>query len=196
MISLYSGTPGSGKSLHVARDIVNWLKKGRTVIGNIAINPETKGYEHYIYKWDNELTVQFFIEFSAKYFSGRNVKEDEILVVIDEAQMMFNTREWQRKDRNKWLQFLQLHRHYGFKFVLVSQFAEMLDKQIRGLIEYDYQHCKLLHLGWAGLLVSVCNGMAGFRCQQYFFGKKKLVSTTMFRYTKKIGNVYNTFEIL
>ena len=38
MIYLYSGTPGSGKSLHTARVIKNTLMMGKPVIANIPIN--------------------------------------------------------------------------------------------------------------------------------------------------------------
>ena len=38
MIYLYTGTPGSGKSYHVARDIYFFLHYGRNVIANFDIN--------------------------------------------------------------------------------------------------------------------------------------------------------------
>ena len=38
MIYLYSGTPGSGKSLHTARVIYYSLKRGFPVIANFPIN--------------------------------------------------------------------------------------------------------------------------------------------------------------
>ena len=38
MIRLYSGTPGSGKSLHVAEKIYNRLSAGKPVVCNFAIN--------------------------------------------------------------------------------------------------------------------------------------------------------------
>lgn len=38
MIYLYSGTPGSGKSLHTARVIRNTLMFNKPVIANIPIN--------------------------------------------------------------------------------------------------------------------------------------------------------------
>lgn len=38
MISLYTGTPGSGKSYHAAIDIYNWLRSGKNVISSININ--------------------------------------------------------------------------------------------------------------------------------------------------------------
>ena len=38
MILLYSGTPGSGKSLHVAERLYHLLRAGRPVICNFNIN--------------------------------------------------------------------------------------------------------------------------------------------------------------
>ena len=59
-IYLYSGTPGSGKSLHAARDIRDYLRcKRLPVIGNFAINPDTKGYDRYTYRPNDVLTPQY-----------------------------------------------------------------------------------------------------------------------------------------
>ena len=45
MIYFYSGTPGSGKSLHVAQDIYQYLQRGKNVIANFDINEKAvKGY--------------------------------------------------------------------------------------------------------------------------------------------------------
>lgn len=38
MISLYSGTPGSGKSLHIAQRVYHGLRYGRTTVCNFEIN--------------------------------------------------------------------------------------------------------------------------------------------------------------
>ncbi len=38
MIYLYTGTPGSGKSYHVAKEIYFYLYHGRNVIANFDIN--------------------------------------------------------------------------------------------------------------------------------------------------------------
>lgn len=52
MIYLYSGTPGSGKSLHQAKDIYDWLRKGKVVIANFDIDvnkiPKCKGQFIYL----------------------------------------------------------------------------------------------------------------------------------------------------
>jgi hypothetical protein len=45
---------------------------------------------------------------------GRRLKEGEILLLIDEAQLMFNSRKWQNISRQGWLSFFSQHRHYGY----------------------------------------------------------------------------------
>ena len=79
--------------------------------------------------------------------------EDSILLIIDEAQMLFNPRDWNAKDRIEWLKFFQVHRHFGFSIILVSQSDMMLDKQIRALIEYEEIHRKVSNYGIRGYLL-------------------------------------------
>lgn len=43
---------------------------------------------------NNDLTPDMLYEASRAHFKGRKVKEDEILLVIDEAQLVFNSRTW------------------------------------------------------------------------------------------------------
>lgn len=102
MISLYSGTPGAGKSLHLASRLLNWMKyKNAPIIGNFQTDfsciQNPKG--HYLYIDNSDLTVDRLINFSKNYseYVGRRVKEGEILLVIDECQIMFNARDWGQK---------------------------------------------------------------------------------------------------
>ena len=90
---LYAGTPGSGKSLHTARDIRDSLgPKRRPVIANFDVNPRTRGYrERFTYKPNNDLTPEFLIEFAAGYWERRKVREDATLLVLDEAQLVSNS---------------------------------------------------------------------------------------------------------
>lgn len=37
-IYLYSGTPGSGKSLHATYDLIDYIKSGRGVIANFQVD--------------------------------------------------------------------------------------------------------------------------------------------------------------
>ena len=119
MITLYSGTPGSGKSLHTAREIRTRLRMfRRVIIGNFFINtkaiPRCKGT--YLFVMNDRLTPERLLQFSRKLSRhlGRRLKEGEILLIIDEAQLLFNSREWQNISRQGWLSFFSQHRHYGY----------------------------------------------------------------------------------
>ena len=136
MISLYSGTPGSGKSLHLANRLYWKVKNNMPVICNfpIAIEKITKKpRDCFTYVTNEELTPKFLKEYAQKYWEekGGRVKEDTILLVIDECQMMFNSRDWGRGDRKEWLEFFTIHRHMGYEIQLCCQFDRMLDRQIR-----------------------------------------------------------------
>ena len=113
MIKLYTGTPGSGKSLHIAERIYYTLRCGRPVIANFPIDlkkvdKKGKKHLHFTEITNDALTPSFLINYSRDFFQSKRVKEDAILLVIDEAQILYNAREWQGlskeiKDKNKQL---------------------------------------------------------------------------------------------
>ena len=70
-------------------------------------------------------------------------KEGQTLVVIDECQIIFNCRDFGRKDRNAWVTFFAQHRKLGFNVILITQSDRMLDRQIRSLVEEEVKHRKL-----------------------------------------------------
>lgn len=94
MISLYSGTPGSGKSCHAAREIALRLqRKDSVVIGNFYFNTKAvkkcKGV--YLYVPNHRLDPDKLLRFSrrlSKHF-GRRLREGEVKIYIDEAQLLF-----------------------------------------------------------------------------------------------------------
>ena len=70
MIWFYSGTPGSGKSLHVAKDIYMKIFQGKNVIGNMMINKKAlkhKGKGQYIFVNDVELTPQYLYDYAKEH---------------------------------------------------------------------------------------------------------------------------------
>ena len=95
MIELYSGTPGSGKSLHVAERIYLGLKYGRTIITNFQINKERIKKLHpksiYIYLDNMELTPALLMELGRQHIELFGRREDSILLVIDECQILFDS---------------------------------------------------------------------------------------------------------
>lgn len=190
MIILYSGTPGSGKSLHSASDIINRIKFKHMTIGNFPIAIDTPYYKFV----DKELTVPFLINFSREYFRTHKYKEGAIKVYIDEAQLLFNCRDFQRNDRDIWISFFTQHRHLGYDIIFMCQFERMLDRQIRSLIEYEYIHKKVSNFGWKGFLLSL---LALSPCNLFVYVKmwaplKEKVDSGFFKYKRKLGKLYDT----
>ena len=151
MVSLYSGTPGSGKSLHMASDIYEWIKHHNVVIiGNFEINLNAiKGKKKgkYIYCNNSRLTPErlwnFCIKYNEHYFKDKRRVEGRFILIIDESQLLFNAREWQSRDRGQWLKFFTEHRKVLLDIYLIAQFDRMLDRNIRACIEYEYIHRKI-----------------------------------------------------
>lgn len=89
MIYLYSGTPGSGKSLHQANDIYWKIHNGKTVIANFEINLEViKGNKQkmgeFYYISNDILRPELLIKYSQIYFKTHKFKEGAITLFIEE----------------------------------------------------------------------------------------------------------------
>ena len=202
MITLYSGTPGSGKSLHLASKLYHWIQDNRPVICiNFEVNLDNiKGAARnkHVYFMDGETTSpDDLIRLGQAYSQERGrVKEDSFLVVWDEAQRQFNTRDWGQKNRLDWLKFFTLHRHWGFQIIMVAQFDRMLDRQIRALFEYEYIHRKMSNFGAQGKIIALLCGGELFVAVKRWYPLKERLGVEYFRKSKKYLRIYDTFALL
>lgn len=196
MIYLYSGTPGSGKSLHTAKVVYRTLRLGLPVIANFNFNYSGKKNNFY-YVDNTELTPDYLQDFSRQYWNGRRVLEGRILLVIDECQLLFNAREWNIKGRAEWLGFYTQHRKMGYDIILVAQFDGMIDRQIRALIEYEVIHRKVSNYGLGGKFISMFALGKLFCGVKVWYPMKEKVGQIFFTARKKyysLYDTYNTFE--
>lgn len=163
MISMYTGSVGSGKSYHATDLALEWVRKGKHVIANFDIDIPNSKLKMNKKKWESrrsrwhfmeEITVEHLMALSLE--NGWYGNESRCMVVIDEAGILFNSRDWQHEGnaRKKWIKFLSQSRKFGFDFIFVLQSDRMLDRQIRGLVEYDVKHLKAnnsFFLSWLSL---------------------------------------------
>ena len=125
MVSTYTGTPGSGKSLHSAEKILFYLKHGKRVICNFPINTDMirkKYRKNFFYMPDAGLTPHWLFSFAKEFH--KEMKEDQTILFIDEAQRLFPIdRVYER--RKEWEQFFPLYlANMLMKQIMV--YAEML----------------------------------------------------------------------
>lgn len=196
MVRLYSGVPGSGKSLHVTRMILLSLWAGRDVISNYPIKftkRETKkGYpDRFFYVPEERITVPNLMQFATYQGYLEKKKEGQCLVVIDEAGGRFNCREYGKSDRMEWVKFFSQHRKFGFDVTLVAQNDRMLDRQIRAMVEIEYKHRKAQNMYWWLKL----SPWKLFVAVEYFYGLKLKTDVAFFTYTKNIGERYDSMKL-
>lgn len=232
MIHFFTGTPGSGKSLHMAMVIDKELRKGRNVIANFQINeaafkrfnekhPDKLGQFIYCpnFYWLNNAYKPFvdkngkiyqppknrfaYLEglYSfAEQFHKRNRKgqiiEGQTILVLDECQELFNPRSWARKDRLAWCSFFREHRKYGFDVYLISQDDQVIDKQIRSILQYEYLHRCVNNYKFFGRLLGFIAGGRLFVCIKKMYGVKSKdakIKSTFFTGQWKYYNFYDSY---
>lgn len=199
MIYLYSGTPGGGKSLHMARDIMFKLRRGQNVIANFPINLEEvekgilgfkyKNLGKFTYIDNSELTVKFLLEYA--YKNHKIGKEGQTLLCVDECQVIYNAREFNSKQRLEWVKFYSQHRKLGYNVILVAQNDRMIDRQIRSLIEYEQKHRKANNFGTIGMFIP----FKLFACVTYWYGVRERIGVEFFTFQKKYSRLYDSFSM-
>lgn len=195
MITLYSGTPGSGKSLHTAKVIYNRLRYHRQTIStvNVEVSRVKKARkDDYIYINLREVKPKFLRDFSREYFKKHKYKEGSILLILDECELIFDARKWNEKGRDEWLAFFTNHRKYGYDVLLIAQFDRMIDRYIRSLIEYEVIHRKVSNYGFGGKMLNLFSGCNLFVGVRVWYSMKEKVGTDYFKANRKTRLLYDT----
>ena len=196
MIYFFSGTPGSGKSLDMARCILNDLRFNRPVICNFAFYPPKKFLnKEFTILENSDLTPKFLIDYSNKYFQNHKFKEGAICLYIDECQLLFNARTWNIRGRDSWNKFFTNHRHLGYDIVMSAQFDRMIDRQIRSLFEVEVIHRKVNSMGLKGLFFRVLFASPTlFLKIHYYYPIREKLRVEFFRYSRKYASLYNSYD--
>lgn len=191
MITAYTGTPGSGKSLHSIRRILQYLKAGKQVIANFPIKvnnlPEKHRNGRYFYVKNEQITVDYLYQFATMYHPTD--AENQTLVMIDEASIKFNCRTYSSKDRLAFCDFFAQHRKLGYDIVLVCQNLRQLDRQIRDNVEIELVHRKLNRFSFFMFLPFPL--FVAIERNKAINNEKN--GSEFFLYSKKVGSLYDTF---
>lgn len=199
MITLYSGTPGSGKSYHAACRIDWYIRYGGSLICNFPVSipagrmPKSELLLSY---WDNsDITPDRLYAYARLHHKVG--LEGQTLLIVDEAQVIWNCRDFATRDRRSWITFFAQHRKLGYDVLLITQNDRMLDRQIRMLIEYEVKHRKINNYGFGGKVLSLVTGRSTwFLAMEYWYGGNKvMLNREMIRYKASIADLYNSYEL-
>lgn len=220
MIEIIQGTPGSGKSAVALLMGLLHLKYGGVFACNFDLVPDWADKfarqnwkvlagikDHYkvameywsrCFKVGNtatlyELSKQLPDLVTRKY---KNKREGKGLLIIDEAQLYFNSRSW--KDNMSFIEFFTQHRKLGWNVILVAHYIEMIDSQIRPLIEIEsrFRNLKYVRIPLIGLPLSPFNIFAVARFYSGLgMGKGMMHSRDLFILDKLSANLYDSLQV-
>lgn len=167
MINCVQGTPGSGKSATAVAMAIKHLRQGGVVAANFSLvdgwsdviakqSFVNKIFDDRRYKKSSSLWERFFVVDSLDAIMKVKPKELSVdgwennddkyregygLLLLDEAQLIFNSRDW--RGNFSWIEFFTQHRKLGWNVLLISHSIDMIDSQIRHLIEYESRYRNL-----------------------------------------------------
>lgn len=201
-IHIFTGTPGSGKSLHaaaVAREAL-MRRNPKLVIANFELAKDApvqgSARDLFCYVPNAEMSADRITSLAESYWetSGRPLREDYITLIIDEAQLLFNSRLWSAKDRMSYLEFLSQSRKVGVKVILVAQATKMIDNQFRMLIEVEHNHRRVSSIGPIGYLATMLCGGRLFLCVRYLYQVNERLGMDLYRFSRKDMQMYDTWS--
>lgn len=160
MIEIMQGSPGSGKSAAAVARAFHHIRKGGVVASNFSLVDgwaDVMAKKHFMsifsddfrFKHASSMYQRFFRINSISAIRTINPKklavgcyldkgkymEGSGLLILDEAQLVFNSRKWEKNF--DWIEFFTQHRKLGWHCILIAHTQEMIDSQIRPLAEYE-----------------------------------------------------------
>lgn len=150
MISCYEGLPGAGKTYDAMRKLLDNLSQGRRILTNISGPDQEEKQEiikHFLNFEDSQLKEKLVALPDHQVTEFWNHTNPGDLVIIDEAQNFFNSRDWQTKANRAFGKWASEHRHLGVDLILITQNVERIESSVRSLIEFTYRYKKLNMFG-------------------------------------------------
>ena len=154
---LYYGKIGDGKSHEVVlSEILPAVRDGRKVYVYMdGLDPrrlgQFAGRSANVQLWDSVDQVRAACSLPVDDRDGIELTiERGALIVIDEAQLVWDAREWQKTGKNA-MAFFEYHRHFGLDVILITQAPGRLDKGLVRLAN-ECLHVKNLRFlsAWMG----------------------------------------------
>jgi len=150
MISCYEGLPGAGKTYDAMRKLMDNLFQGRRILTNISGPDQEEKQEiikHFLNFEDSQLKENLVALQDHQVTEFWEHTKPGDLVIIDEAQNFFNSRDWQTKTNRAFGKWASEHRHMGVDLVLITQNIERIESSVRSLNEFTYRYKKLNMFG-------------------------------------------------
>lgn len=175
MIHIYRGPRGSGKTLSMVKDALRCYNKGFKIYSNISS-----------LKFGQYITSDFILSLN------RSSKLKNCVLVIDEIELFFDSREFSQTQNKQFSRFLQQIRKRNIHILCTCQYISLIDIRIRQQLDsisypyYDKNNgfCKVYYYNLTKL-----EGLNGEN------GPKLTPSLAVFD-AKPLFKLYDTLELL
>jgi len=194
---VWTGTMGGGKSYAAAEKALEYWRKGRIVMSNMAFRPEViklldggKGEQY----WANHIEIpKDPADWLAAFVGG--AEDEENLLIIDEASFLFHTwdaAESKKRDRDLY-DVLVMSRKIGIHSMFISQSGSNLNSALRRIALYEKRCTATKRVPIFGPIAARLWG--GFiRDTRTPDGSKKLWREYV-RFKKEVGSIYKTEDV-
>ncbi len=150
MITCFTGTPGGGKSYAAMVEVIEILRKGRSVWSNI----DGLDSEHC------RIAIMHVSGLDASVLSDRlhflnredvrhfwDLVPPGAVVVLDEVHKIWSSRTYASEGNKAFAEWCSTHRHTGNDVILITQALDKLDGHVRSLIEWTHRCRKVNFVG-------------------------------------------------
>lgn len=211
MITLFSGNPGSGKSLCVAKEVLHNIRvlKRNVICLNMSINPD---YVRRPGKNDALLmccpTYSYIVtpaslyDYALKYHELG--KENQTLLVFDEVQLLLASSKVKSMKNTfpeylpNWLDFFSQHRHLGYEIYVVTQYDRMIHPDIRYFIEYENIHRKFRNASdfafFLAILFKIFTGKELFIQIRKWKPNREKIGSKVFSWSRRLNGLYDSYK--
>jgi len=142
MITVYTGLPGSGKTVQIARQAEKLARKNLELLKSTGVARYVRSNLPF-----SPIFVKKYGEILRPFSDIYDMpKWKECDVVIDELADYFDSHEWERTPREI-KAYLRLHRHYKVNIYAVAQDFLTVDKSFRRLCAHLYHIDRIFSYG-------------------------------------------------
>jgi hypothetical protein len=201
MIELYEGRLGGGKTYSAAVRMVDHVRRGGIVCTNVELiwaNVKTYIEERFgLLADDSQFIALKDSEIGLFHrFTPSGTAELPVLVVIDEAHLTFNARDFAQTDKlyRETLTFLTQSRKVNTDIIFIAQSVLNMDKQFMRLVQFIWRFRDLAKWKIPGLGLQY--PFKQILAVQFDYDGKTILQRSFVRKDPRIFGIYNTNSLL